>query len=140
MKKQTKKKGSVFSNFLHEFKDNIAEGAKIVSSKTHEWFDEAKEKADELYELGAEKYEQASTVVHNYADKYKGKKEIKELSLGKSELYTAFGDCVFHEFKKNGTIAKRFLTTKKTSSIIKQIENIDKQILRIGKELDKLEK
>ena len=138
MKKQSKSKESSFNNFLKEFKDNIAEGAKSIGEKTHEWFEEAKDKADDLYEMGSEKYEQASTVVLNYTEKYKGEKEVKELSVKKTVQLTLLGDHIFHEFKKNNAISKRFLSTKKMNAVMHEIELIDKRILKIGKELDKL--
>ena len=55
-------------------------------------------------------------------------------------LNARFGDAVYHEFKKNGTVAKRFLTTKKMTTLLGEIEQVDKEILRIGKELDKMNK
>jgi hypothetical protein len=65
---------------------------------------------------------------------------MKQLIREKEELTSILGDAVFHEFKKNGTVSKRFLTTKKSQELISSIEEIDKQILKLGKELEKSQK
>jgi hypothetical protein len=102
-----------------------------------ELFEEAKEKAEELYEAGYEKFEQASGVIQDYIDKYQSNKEIKILADEKMKLYVILGNKLFHEYKKNGRISKRYLTTKKMNELFLKIELIDKEILHIGKELDK---
>ena len=47
------------------------------------------------------------------------------------------GDAVFHEFKKNSAISKRFISTRKMTTLFDQIEKVDRQILKIGKNLDR---
>lgn len=134
------KSKSKLTELFSDIKENITEGAKALGTMSADLLEEAKEKAEELYEAGTEKFEQASGVVHDYIDRYKGNQEIKRLTSEKSELNATLGDAVFHEFKKNGTVAKRFLTTKKMSALISEIEQVDKEILRIGKELDESNK
>jgi len=125
------------SNFLNDVKSNITEGAAALSKMSGEFIEEVKEKAEELYEAGYEKFEHASAVVQDYIDRYEGNREIKELKEEKKELNALLGDAVFHEFKKNGTVSKRFLTTKKMSALMDDIQKVDKKILKIGKDLDK---
>ncbi len=131
---------SRLSSFFQEFKDNVTEGAKALASLSADVLEDVKERAEELYETGSDKFEQASGVVHSYVDRFKGEQEIKQLSKEKSELTAILGDAVYHEFRKNGTVSKRFLTTKKSEKLISSIEEVDKKILKIGKELDKLHK
>ena len=130
-------KSARFSAFFKEFKGNVSEGTKSLASLSAEILDEVKDKAEDLYGKGAEKFEQASGVVEGYIENYRYEKEIKELSKEKEELNAILGSSIYHEFKKNGTVSKRFLTTKKTTEIISSIESIDKRILKLGKELDK---
>lgn len=129
-------KFSRFSSFFSEFKENVSEGAKALANISTDIFEEVKEKAEDLYGKGAEKFEQASGVVENYVDRYKGEKEIKQLTKEKEELNGILGSIIYHEFKKNGSVSKRFLTTKKSSELFSSIESIDKRILKLGKELD----
>ncbi len=131
---------SRFSEFLNDIEENITEGARAFQKMSKEVFEDVKEKAEHLYEAGAEKFEQASGIVQNYIDQYQGHREIKALSDEKTELQAKLGDTLFHEYKKNGTIAKRFLTTKRMSTLMDNIEAVDKKILELGRELDKKEK
>jgi hypothetical protein len=137
MAKNTPKKDSRLSTFFEEIKENISEGAHTIGKVSSEFIEEVKEKAEELYEAGSEKYEQASGTVQGYIDQYKNDREIKTLNKDKNDLFTTFGSLLYHEFKKNGTISKRFLTTKKISSITSEIEMIDKKIMKKGRSLDK---
>ena len=130
-------KTSKFSAFFKEFKENVSEGAKALANISTDLLEDAKEKAEDLYGKGAEKFEQASGVVENYVDRYKGEKEIKLLTKEKDELNAILGGSIYHEFKKSGTISKRFLTTKKSEELFASIESVDKRILKLGKELDR---
>jgi len=135
-KKSSQKKESRFSAFFQEFKENLTEGAEALSNISADIMEEVKDKAEDLYEKGSGKFEQASGVVHDYIDRYNGQEEIKDLSKEKEDLNAVLGDTIFHEFKKNGTVSKRFLTTNKMTQLFKSIENVDKEILRIGRKLE----
>jgi hypothetical protein len=137
MAKESEEKKSKFSAFFKEFKENISESAQALNKMSYELIEEVKERAEELYEAGSEKFEQASGVVQSYVDRYKSDQEIRSLTKEKDELLANLGDLIYHEFKKNGTIAKRFMTTQKMTVLLESIESIDKKILKIGKELDK---
>ena len=130
-------KESRFSAFFKEFKENVTESASALNKMSYDLLEEVKEKAEELYEAGSEKFEQASGVVQSYVERYKTDQEIRSLTKEKNELLASLGDSVYHEFKKNGTISKRFMTTQKMTVLLESIESIDKKILKIGKELDK---
>ncbi len=140
MAAKPKETPSRISAFFSEIKNNLSEGALALSKMSSELIEEAKEKAEELYEAGSEKFEQASGVVQSYVDRYRTDQEIRSLNKERDELYARLGDLVFHEFKKNGTVSKQFMTTKKMSVLISSIETIDKKILKKGKELDKSHK
>jgi hypothetical protein len=137
MAKNTPKKDYRLSTIFEDIKENISEGAQTIGKKTSDLLEDIKEKAEELYEAGSEKYEQAAGTVQGYIDQYQNDREIKSLQKEKTILYTRFGDILYHEFKKNGTISKRFLTTKKMSELTGEIESIDKKILKQGRSLDK---
>jgi hypothetical protein len=137
VKSKTSKESKGFSEFFEDVKEYVSEGAKALSEMSAELFEEAKEKAEELYEAGYEKFEQASGVIQDYINKYQSNREIKNLTQEKMKLFVNLGDKLFHEFKKNGSISKRYLTTKKMNELFAEIESIDKEILHIGKELDK---
>jgi hypothetical protein len=127
---------SRFSVFFKNIKENVSEGAKALANLSSDLLEDVKEKAEDFYGKGAEKFVQASGVVENYIDHYKGEKEIKQLTKEKEDLNEILGSSIYHEFKKNGSISKRFLTTKKSEELFSSIESIDKRILKLGKELD----
>lgn len=138
--KQEEPKTSRFSAFFKEFKENVSEGAKALANISTDLLEDAKEKAEDLYGKGSEKFEQASGVVESYVDRFKNEKEIKQLSKEKSDLASILGESTYHEFKKSGTVSKRFLTTKKMEELFASIEAVDKQILKLGRELDRQKK
>lgn len=139
MTKNSKAKTEKLSSFLKEFRNNLAEGAQTLGSISVDIYEDIKEKAEDLYDKGSEKFEQASGVIQEYIDKYKGEEEIKNLIEEKNNLNAKLGEEMFREFKKNGTVSKRFLNTKKMISIFTSIENVDKEILQIGKKLESKE-
>jgi len=124
------------NSFLKEFRKNLAEGAQTLGNISVDIYGDMKEKAEDLHERGSEKFEQASGVIHDYIDKYKGEQEIKNLIKKKNDLNAKVGAVVFREFKKNGTLSKSFLNTKKMISLFTNIENVDRDILRFGRELE----
>jgi len=128
------------SAIFDDIKIYVSEGAKALSEMSAELFEEVKEKAEELYEAGYEKFTQASGVVQDYINKYQSNQEIKSLTEEKMKLFINLGDKLFHEYKKNDRISKRFLSTNKMSTLFSKIESVDKRILQIGKELDKKKK
>lgn len=136
-KSKLKKESKSLSAIFDDIKVYVSEGTKALGEMSAELFEEVKEKAEELYEAGYEKFEQASGVVQDYIDKYQSNKEIKALSEEKMMLLINLGDKLFHEYKKNDRISKRFLSTKKMSILLSNIEAVDKKILQLGKELDK---
>ncbi len=137
MAKNSRKKDSRIGSFFDGLKENISEGAEALNKMSAELISEVKEKAEELYEAGSEKFVQASGVVQGYIDQYKNDQEIKALNKEKEALHAKLGDVVYHEFKKNGTITKRFMTTKKMTGLLTGIEEVDKKILKKGRALDK---
>jgi hypothetical protein len=137
---QEEPKTSRFSAFFKEFKENVSEGAKALANISSDLLEDAKEKAEDLYGKGSEKFEQASGVVESYIDRFKNEKEIKQLSKEKRDLASILGESIYHEFKKSGTISKRFFTTNKMEELFASIEAVDKQILKLGRELDQQKK
>jgi|GEM_PF-6599113 len=135
-KKDYKENKERMSKILKEFRKDLAKGANTLGHISADLFEDVKEKAEHLYEKSSEKFEQASGVIQNYIEKYKGEEEIKTLSQRKKELSASFGDEVFNEFKKNGAISKRFLATIRMTALFHNIEKVDKDILRIGKDLE----
>ncbi len=134
--KQSKKTKSL-STIFNDIKTYVSEGTKSLGEMSAELFEEVKDKAEELYEAGYEKFVQASGVVQDYIDRYQSNKEIKDLSEEKIMLLANLGDKLFHEYKKNDRISKRFLSTKKMNTLFSNIESVDKKILQLGRELDK---
>jgi len=128
---------SKLKDWMTDIRENVSEGARAFSEMSSDLLEETKVRAEELYEFGAEKFEQASAAVYDYSERFKNNQEMRRLTKEKNELTARFGDMVFHEFKKNGSVSKRFLTTKKMEAITAEISDLDKQIIKIGKELDK---
>lgn len=132
-KKETKKR--FLEHLIDEVKENISEGTKVLGDKSFEVIEIVKEKSGEVYKAGSHAVESVNEKVHDFTEKQKLQKELRGSIELREELILEFGELVFAEYTKNGTVYKRFLTQKKTSKIIEEIKILDSNIKSIDQKL-----
>ena len=123
-------------SIFDSIKEDVIEGSQTVKEESSKIFEQAKNTAKELYESGADAVDDVSDKVREYVEKYQNQQKMKEAVHLKKTLNAQFGDEVFHEFQKNGTVSKRYMTTNKMTQLLNSIETAEKEIEAIGKELD----
>ncbi|MEM8937824.1 MAG: hypothetical protein AAGC64_00590 [Bacteroidota bacterium] len=130
-----KKKISVKSIF-DNIKEDVVEGSQTVKEESSKIFEQVKKTAKELYESGVDAVDDVSEKVREYVDKYQNQQKMKEAIHLKKTLNAQLGDLIFHEFQKNKSITKRYMTTNKMTELLDSIKKAEEQIEEIGKELD----
>lgn len=132
MNKKNKSIRSIFENI----KEEVSEGSQTVKEESSKIFDQVKKAAKEIYESGVDTMDDVSDKVREYVEKYQNQQKMKEAVHLKKTLNAQLGDQLFHEFRKNGTITKRYMTTNKMTQLLNSIEKAEEEIKEIGKELD----
>ncbi|HHP7241806.1 MAG TPA: hypothetical protein ACFCUD_09040 [Cyclobacteriaceae bacterium] len=136
--------------FLGEFRENVMEGAKEVGKISAEVFQKVKEDVSDYYEskikhtniykTSNESFEKVSQNIKNAIDKFKGNWQMKQLSNERDQFAKEFGMAVYHEYMKNESVHKQFLTTKKISKMIEEIHDREEKILETANKLSEEEK
>ena len=130
--------------FFGEAAGNIGEGAKRVREKAAELTDNVVDKLkkglSQAYETGAKVVDELSQAAHAYAEKYKAESKIKKLNSKKDQLLTELGHSLLKRHLAAGKVAESFFNEKEIIDQFNQIETFDKQIIKIGKQLDKAKK
>ena len=127
--------------FLGEVAEDIGEGAKMVGEKATELtdivVDKLKKGLSQAYEAGAKVVDELSQTAQEYADKYKAESEIKKLKGKRDLLITQLGHSILKRHLEKGKVTESFFNEKEIVDQFNQIEMIDKQIIKAGKQLDK---
>jgi hypothetical protein len=127
--------------FLGEVAEDIGEGAKMVGEKAAELtdtiVDKLKKGLSQAYEAGAKVVDELSQTAQEYAEKYKAESEIKKLKGERDLLITQLGQSIFKHHREKGKVMESFFNEKEIIDQFNQIEMIDKQIIKTGKQLDK---
>jgi cell division septum initiation protein DivIVA len=123
-------------NIFDNIKEEVSEGAATLGEESSKIYQQVKVKAKELFDSGSEAVDHVSDRVREYIEKYQNEQKIKELEFQKKTLNAQLGDQVFHEFQKNGTVSKRYMTTNKMTELLNSITQTEKEIEELGKELD----
>ncbi len=123
---------SIFENI----KEEVVEGSHVVKEESSKIFEQVKKAAQEVYESGADVVDDVSDKVREYVEKYQNQQKMKQAVHLKKTLNAQLGDQLFHEFQKNGTITKRYMTTNKMTELLESIKKAEEEIEEIGKELD----
>ena len=131
----SQKKTSIKSIF-DNIKEDVVEGSQTVKEESAKIFEQAKNAAKEIYESGVDVVDDVSDKVREYVEKYQNQQKMKEAIHLKKTLNAQLGDQLFHEFQKNGTISKRYMTTNKMTELFESIKKAEEEIEKIGKELD----
>ncbi len=138
------------SSFWDEAKENVTEGARLfgeeaknvgekIASYSEKIFGKVKDTATEAFKTSSEFTKDAVNNAQAFAEKYRDKYEINKLNNEKKRIASQLGMNFYLAVKNNDNmIPENFLAAGKVSSLMKQLEDIDKEILEISqKEEDK---
>jgi hypothetical protein len=133
--------------FLTEAAENIEVGAEVVGEKVSqiaqktsevagEVFEALKKRLSQTYDAGAEVVDEITQTAHEYAEKYKHNVEVKKLSEERDKLIARLGLTTFVKHKLKKAAPAKLLEEKEIPDLIKKIEKLDKEIMKISKELE----
>ena len=71
------------------------------------------------------------------ADKYKHKNEIRKLKAQRDATSARLGSTIYTKIVIDGEAPEKALSAEETTSLLQQIQNLDNEVIRIGKELEK---
>jgi hypothetical protein len=134
--------------FLTEAAENIEAGAEVVGEKVSQIAQKTAEVAGEVfeavkkgfstaYDTGAKVVDEITHTAHEYAEKYKHNVEVKRLSEERDRLIAGLGLITFVKHKIKKAAPRKLLEEKEILDLIKEIEKLDREIVKIGKELEK---
>ncbi len=139
------------SGFWDEAKENVSEGAKIVgeearriggqiSSYSEKIFGKVSESAADAYKASSEFTRDAVNAAQRLAEKYKDKYEVNKLNNQKKLYATQLGMKFYLEVKNNDDkIPENLLEKNDIKGLITNLENVDKEIIKITEEDEKKE-
>lgn len=137
------------NEFWEDAKDNITEGARIVgeeardlgekiSSYSETIFGKIKEKTSEVFESGKELTLDAVNRAQELAEKYRDQGEIRKLNDEKKKVAAQLGMNFYLMVKNNDNkVPPTILRRKAIKSTMKEMEELDQQILNLKDEDDK---
>jgi len=103
-------------------------------------FEKIKERATKVYVTGAKVVDDVTQSAYEYAERYQHNVEMKKLGEKRDALTTKLGMTTFEQFKSSNKLPEKFLDREDITDHIKEIEKLDKQIVKIGKKLAKSKK
>jgi Asp-tRNA(Asn)/Glu-tRNA(Gln) amidotransferase A subunit family amidase len=134
------------SNFWEETSDNISEGAKIVGEEARKiaekisaysevMFGKIKDKSAEAFKSGLDLTREGVNKAQSAADDLKDNIEVARLNRKKKEIAVQLGMKFYLEIKNNDNrVPENILRKRVFMSLLKELENIDKQILKLKDE------
>jgi hypothetical protein len=121
--------------------ENIGVGVKIVgetaSDFTSKVFEKVKVGVTEVLDVSAKTVEDVRTSAQDYIEKYKHKTEINSLQNKQDELFKKLGSLVYQKHKIEGIPLQKLESKKEIEDFIKDIAKMEKEIIKLGKQLDK---
>ena len=134
------------SGFWEETGENISEGARIageearkvgekISAYSERLFGKIKDKSSEAFRSGLDMTKEGVNRAQAAADRLKDNIEVSRLNRQKKEVATQLGMKFYLEVKNNDNkVPENILRKRVFVSLLKELENIDKQILDIENE------
>jgi len=146
-KENTKKENNVEqTDFWQEAKENIDEGAKIIGDEARDLgekiysyseviFGRIKEGTSDLWKSGVELTKDTVNKAQEMAEKYRDRIEVRKLNEEKRKVSSQLGMNVYLELKNNDNkLPEKFFNKRQVKSMLKNLEQIDKQILDLSEE------
>ena len=140
----------------------VLEESKADSTKTNRLAGAAKVMEEGVHLVGKKAPEVASIVIHNvkkgvsaaygtssvlvrdayhaaskYAEKYKHKVEIKKIKARREDTCKRLGSIIYTRVVINEEPPEKPLSDQEITSLLQQIQDLDDEVVRVGKELEK---
>lgn len=134
------------SGFWEETSDNISEGARIMGEETRNiaekisaysevLFGKVKDRSSEAFKSGLDLTKEGVNKAQAAADDLRDNIEVGRLNKQKKELATQLGMKFYLEVKNNDNkVPDNIMRKRVFMSLMKELENIDKQILKLKDE------
>ncbi|MFP4488336.1 MAG: hypothetical protein ACLFN1_03450 [Bacteroidales bacterium] len=134
------------SGFWEETGDNISEGAKVVgeearsiadkiSAYSEVLFGKVKDRSSEVFKSGLDLTKEGVNRAQAAADELRDNIEVGRLNKKKKEVATQLGMKFYLEVKNNDNkVPDNILRKRVFLSLMKELENIDKEILKLKDE------
>jgi hypothetical protein len=144
MKKE--KNNDQIQEFWQEAKENIEEGARTIGDEARDIgekiysysevvFGKIKEGTSDLWKSGVDLTNDMVNRAQEVAEKYRDRIEVRKLNEEKKKVASQLGMNVYLEVKNNdNTLPEKFFTKRQVKSMMKNLEQIDKQILDLSEE------
>ena len=137
--------------FLTEAAENVEAGAEIVGEKISDFavktsetagkiFEVVKKGLSSAYDTGAKVVDEITQTSQEYIDKYKQNMEMKKLSEKRDKLTAKLGLETFSRIKMKKIIPQKLQEDKELFDLVTEIEMLNKEIVKIGKKLEKVNK
>lgn len=117
---------------LDHVTENVAEGASFVTEKV-------KETTAKAYVASTELVEEANEKIHQFTDKQSLNKEKNRIEDIQAELTLKFGEITLQHYLKNDSMHRAFLNTKPITNLVLEFKANEKQLIKLEKELKKLD-
>ena len=125
---------------VNEALGNLEEGARVVGEKTTmiagQVFEKIKQGVSQAYQTGSKVVGELSDSASDYAEQYKTSAEIKKLSNEKNKYVAELGAHFYAESRKQNATWDDVAGSESATALFEQIENLEKQIVEVGKRLD----
>ena len=140
MKKTEPNMEKTLKDVIPESTENIAAGAKIFSEKASDIFDtfleKVKETAENAMQTGSKIYENVSLTAQDYLEKFRDRIEMRQLKEQRDEVAKELGYMCFMEYSGRYRFRVEFMKGDEFKKLMAQVRELDKQIIRIGENLD----
>lgn len=131
-KLKSKKNKSFFTDLL----ENVEYGAKIVGEKTSnlatETYEKVKKGAIEAIDTSSQVVGDLYYSASDYTEQFKDKIEMKKLNSVKEDYFADLGRIFYKKYKIEKMAFSKFSKTKDFTSIMKNIEELDQEIVLLG--------
>ena len=119
----------------------IEEGVELVGEKVPELasvvLHKVKKGVSVAYGTSSTLVREASHAASDYADKYKHKIEIKKLNAQREATSSKLGSIIYTRIIIDGEAPEKALSDEQITSLLQQIQGLDNEVVRIGKEPEK---
>lgn len=128
--------------FWEDAKENVSEGAKYISDEAKNMgeklyaysetiFGKVKDKTSEIVKSGWELTKDATNKAQEVAERFKDKYEVSKLNDEKKKVAAQLGMKYYLAIKNNENhLPRGFRNQKDIQSLFKELEDIDKEILK----------
>ena len=119
----------------------MSDAATVVVEKTSTMakptYDKLKESLADASEFGKEMLDELTNTAQHYLEKYKNRIEMKKLNDEKNKLINQLGNIIYVRYKVKNLGPIKLFREPDIQTLIKDIENKNKEIVKMGKKIDK---